>query len=202
MQIKPFPEIRCPHMFNWGELNGEMFVKQVNEAYEEIVKWKRNIFLLPSGKAGKEFIKELARLYQSYADGSPLECIALKACSVMQCLLLQKPHSKSKTKEHTVCLVRRLNLWLQGKIDALISEGRCIQKHLVSNTTAEIESEKIARGFNRLMLQGKVRQAVRLISIANKGGLLTIDSLIPVGEDENGNMQWKTTREILKEKHP
>ena len=32
---------------------------------------------------------------------NPLERVALKACSVMQYLLLQKPHAKSKTKELT-----------------------------------------------------------------------------------------------------
>ena len=108
-----------------------------------------------SGKAGKAFIKELTRLFQAYADESPLECIALKACSVMQCLLLQKPHARSKTKEHIACLERRMVLWSEGKIEKLISEGKYIQKHLTSNTTAEMEMEKIARGFNRLMLQGK-----------------------------------------------
>ena len=60
----------------------------------------------------------------------------------------------------------------------------------------------MARGFNRLMLQGKVRQAVRLIPNANRGSLLDIDSLIPVGENENGDTEWKTTREVLLEKHP
>ena len=93
-------------------------------------------------------------------------------------------------------------LWSEGKIEKLISEGKCIQKHLTSNATAEMEMEKIARGFNLLMLQGKARQAVRLISNENKGGLLNIDSLIPTGEDEDGNVQWKTTREVLREKHP
>ena len=93
-------------------------------------------------------------------------------------------------------------LWSEGKIEKLISEGKCIQKHLTSNATAEMQMEKIARGFNRLMLQGKARQAVRPISNANKGGLLNIDSLISTGEDEDGNVQWKTTREVLREKHP
>ena len=47
-----------------------------------------------------------------------------------------------------------------------------------------------------------MRQAVRLISSANRGGLSNIDSLIPVGENENGDTEWKTTREVLLEKHP
>ena len=104
---------------------------------------------------GKVFVKELAKLYQAYADESALECIALKACSVMQCLLLQKLHAKSKTKEQVACLECRMILWTEGKINRLISEGRCIQKHLSSNAVPEAEMEKIAMGFNRLMLQGK-----------------------------------------------
>ena len=48
---------------------------------------------MPSGKAGKTFIRELASLY---IVASTLECFALKACTVLQCLLLQKPHIESK----------------------------------------------------------------------------------------------------------
>ena len=124
--------INMHSQFKWGDLSGELFVHRVNVAYEEIVKWRRNIFLLPSGKAGKAFISELARLYQSYADNSPLQGIALKACSVMQSLLLQKPHAKRKTKEHVACLERRMALWMEGNIDKLILEGKCIQKHLIT----------------------------------------------------------------------
>ena len=56
--------------------------------------------MLPSGKSGKSFIQELAKLYLSYAENCPLERIAMKACTVMQSLLLQKPFAKSKTKDH------------------------------------------------------------------------------------------------------
>ena len=83
----PFMEDVMPCNFQWGRINGEVFSQQITRSYEEIVKWKRNFFLVPSGKVGKSFIQELARLYQAYADESPLECISLKACAVMQCLL-------------------------------------------------------------------------------------------------------------------
>ena len=56
-----------------------------------------------------------------------------------------------------------------------------------------MEMEKIARGFDRLLLQGRIHQAVRLISNANKRGCLSMDQLIPVGEDEDENIQMKTT---------
>lgn len=188
--------------FRWDEINVNIFCQGITKAYEEIVHWKRNNFLVPSGKVGKSFIRELARLYQSYADNAPLQCIALKACSVMQSLLLQKPHAKSKAKEHTTHLERRMKLWAQGDIDGLLHEGKCIQKHLKSNASGTNVIEKIARGFNRLMLQGKVRRATRLISSADNRGLLSIDELVPIGVDENGNTTYQTTREIRMQKHP
>ena len=89
-----------PPDFLLGEKTGEVFSQLVSSAYEKVVHWRHNIFLIPSGKAGKAFVRELARLYQAYADASALECIALKACSVLQCLLLQKLHAKSKFKDY------------------------------------------------------------------------------------------------------
>ena len=62
--------------------------------------------------------------------------------------------------------------------------------------------EKIAKVFNRLMLQGKVRQAASLIANANRRGILDLNSLIPTSDDNEGNMQWKTTKKVLLEKLP
>ena len=116
--------------------------------------------------------------------------------------MLQKPHQKSKSKEHSTHLERRLNLWLQGDIDTLLREGRCIQKHLSPPTNQPINTEKKARIFSRLMLQGKVNAALRIISSESKGGILSLDDRIPTGQDPDGNTVWPTTRDILIEKHP
>ena len=45
------------------------------------------MFLIPFGKVGKSFVRELAKLYQAFADQSALYSIALMACSVMQPLV-------------------------------------------------------------------------------------------------------------------
>jgi hypothetical protein len=50
---------------------------------------------------------------------------------VMPALLLQKPHPKSKAKEHTASLNRRLKQWIEGDISGLLEEERAIQHHLV-----------------------------------------------------------------------
>ena len=55
--------------FKWGEVDGEIFCKSIKDAYEEVMHWKRNCFLLPSGRVGKDLVLELVtRLFQSYAD--------------------------------------------------------------------------------------------------------------------------------------
>ena len=44
---------------NWGNTPYNEFTMQIDKIYEEIVHMRRNIFKIPSGKAGKEYIKEL-----------------------------------------------------------------------------------------------------------------------------------------------
>ena len=188
--------------FQWGEKDGNTICNLISSAYSKVVHWRRNVFMVPSGKAGKSLIRELATLYQAYADATALECIALKACIVMQCLLLQKPHAKSKAKEHTVHLERRLKIWQEGNIDVLLHEGRCIQKHLVSSRNQMPDQKKTARIFSRLMLQGKVNAALRLLSRDDSGGVPSLDDLIPTGIGQNGEVIQQTTRDVLMEKHP
>ena len=39
--------------FKWGEYDDKTFTKNLNSVYELIVYWKKNVFLLPTGNAGK-----------------------------------------------------------------------------------------------------------------------------------------------------
>ena len=128
----PWPIPTCPEPdFQWGLQDGNAFCDMINEAYDEIIHWKCNIFLLPSGSAGKSFVLEITKLLQAFASGSAMEYTALKASFVLQILLLQKPSQKSKTRDHATHLERRLELWKQGDIPSLIHEGRCIQRYLI-----------------------------------------------------------------------
>ena len=127
----PLPTCSQPN-FQRGSKDGKAICDMIGEAYNDIIHWKRNIFLVPSGATGKLFIQEITRLLQAFADGSTMECIALKASFVMQILLLQKPSQKSKSRDHVTHLKRRLDLWKQGDIPLLIQEGRCIQRYLLS----------------------------------------------------------------------
>ena len=147
-------------------MSGEDFIQSIDAAYAEVVRWKHNLFLTPSGKSGREFVSELARLFRSYGEGSALESIAIKAAMVLPHLLLQKPFSSAKTQDHIEFLQRRLILWKIGDINNLLDEGRTIQHHLQKNYREVLTDNKdrASRHFAKLMAQGKVGDALKIIS--------------------------------------
>ena len=179
--VDPWPLPTCLQPdFQWGSLDGKSFCNAINEAYNDVIHLKRNIFLLPSGDAGKSFIQEITLLFEAFANASALESIALKASFVMQILLLQKPSQKSKSRDHVIHLNRRLELWRQGNISSLIQEGKCIQRYLV-NRSRPPDDNVIAKNCSKMMEQGKVRSALQYLSRNSTGGVLSLDDMIPTG---------------------
>lgn len=165
----------------------------ISSTYNEVLHWKPNLFMLPSGQQGKRFINELARLFHAFNQQSPLEAIAIKTAMCMPALLLQKPSPKSRTRNHIDSLRRRLDLWENRDFAILLKEGKTIQRRLVERQNhSSGNSSNITRTFTRLMNCGQTKKAIQLLSRTPSKGVLGLDNKI---ED-------KTVREILKEKHP
>ena len=85
----------------WGERNLREVSKKIQDAYERIVFWKKNLFMLPTGAAAKKYIAETIKLMNGWTNNSPLKDIAFTAIHVMPSLLLQKP-SKTSLKLKTI----------------------------------------------------------------------------------------------------
>ena len=175
----------------WGLLSFDDLCQVVSATYEEAVKWRRNLFLLPSGSIGKAYIDECSRLIYEWVNDSPLKAIAIKALMIMPSLLLQKSSRTSKAKDHSENLKRRFELWMMGDFDSLVRETRFIQSKF-SSQKSSISVEQMARKFNNFMLTGKINSALRLLSNSEPGGLLPLnkDNLVllntkhPAGEDK------------------
>ena len=182
-------------VFTWGECDSVYFVNKLNAAYKEAVHWRPNLFKVPYGKAGKSFVSELARLFKAFATGSALESIALKAATLLPLLLLQKPARRSKAKDHSTCLERRLNTWLGGDLDELLKEGRTIQRR-IPKASPSLSNDRLAHSFANLMFHGKTRAALRLLSDECKGAVLQLDDPIVSGTEQT------TVRDVLASKHP
>ena len=151
-----------------------MFERNLSLAYEKIVYWKKNLFLLPSGQAGKSFIDEMSRLMNEWIRKSPLKDIAFKAIMVMPGLLLQKPSQKSKSKDDLTSLENRMKLWHAGEIMELSKEAETIQKDLrVSNTLSTIV--EISKKFAREIRKGNIHSAMKLLADNMKNGILPLN---------------------------
>ena len=70
-------------VFKWGDIDRKSFTERVEMIYEKVVYWKKNLFLLPTGKSGKLYIDENVKLLNSWVEGTALHNIAFKAIMIM-----------------------------------------------------------------------------------------------------------------------
>ena len=131
-------------------------------------------------------------MYKAFASSSAMESIAMKAAIVLPILLLQEPSSRSKAKEHSACLDRRMTSWLDGDLYDLVLEGRTIQRRF-PKSNKKYRQKHLARSFANLMFEGKTKAAIRLLTEESKGGILRLSDHV----DTN-----KTVRDVLIDKHP
>ena len=83
---------------------------------------------------------------------------------IMPALRLQKPSKKSSSKLNTAYLNKRLNLWEEGNFDELMKEMRAIQlSHKRERPSTHDNPDNLAKSFAKLMMQGKVNAALRLL---------------------------------------
>ena len=116
-----YKTINAPSTFVCGQ-HGDgrtitVSLSTIDNAYNEISKWRKNTFLVPYGKVGREFIDKMTEHINDWNNGSKMQSIALKAAIVLLAVGLPKPSQKSKAKDHQEYLAKRLVLWKEGEID-------------------------------------------------------------------------------------
>ena len=82
----------------WGVLIGDQILSAVKLAYEEIVQWKRNLFKLPTGSAGRDFLEEMTVVLNMFNSSSALKSAAVTMVMIMPPLLLQNHQETLKLK--------------------------------------------------------------------------------------------------------
>lgn len=59
--------------FYWNKVPGSIYKKDLNEADEQIVHWRKNIFMVPSGAADKKFINKIAGIRNLWTNDTVLK---------------------------------------------------------------------------------------------------------------------------------
>ena len=160
----------------WGDHKINDLTQIVSSTYDEVVFWRKNIFKLPSGAAGKDYVRECTRLINLWNNNvQHMADIALKMLMIMPALLLQKPSRKSTSKQHSEYLSKRLILWKKGDFDQLVREGRSIQKQLKQNKPKSKTMEDVAKTFAKFMMAGKVNAALKLLDQQESIGVVELN---------------------------
>ena len=179
--------LRKSNNVTWGDMVGELLIKnELTLIYDEIIRWKKNLFQLPRGGSAEKFIKELTRLIYLFVNKTAWKKVALQMVHVFIPLMLQKPSINSKARDHSKYLLTRLQSWKDGDLKSLMEQNRAIQRKVKQQRCKEAESK--LKGFSRLMMIGKVGQAIKLIN--------NEDSIVGV---HNLNREIKG---LLLDKHP
>ena len=119
---------------------------------------------------------------------------------VMPSLLLQRPTIKTKAKDHARCLERRMNKWIEGDFNALVIEGRTIQKAFQSKNKKKVEN--VSKTFCNFMLKGKVKNALRLLETCPTSGVVPLNDEVISTLTEKHPEQKEASDDILIEGDP
>ena len=160
----------------WGGMPYNELCEKVNTAYEKIAKFRKNLFRLPSGKVGKDFVLELAFWLRQFNRATKLNGIALKMVMIIPALLIQKTSAKSKAKQHTESLRKRLELWRKGDLTKLLQEAAHIQagfkKPKVQNP--DEAANHVSKRFAKFMSEGNISAALKLLDNNASTGVLKL----------------------------
>ena len=142
---------------------------------------------LPSGAIGNQSVELLAKEIEKLVSGEfPSERLL-----VCVAVILQRDKSVKQAKDIRVVIGRRLQLWESGQVGILVDEAVSLDKKI--GRRKERTSDQFAKTFHRLILRGKVREAVRWLIEGGMKSLLQPDSEISEG---------RTVIDELLAKHP
>uniref|UniRef100_A0A1X7TG66 Reverse transcriptase domain-containing protein n=1 Tax=Amphimedon queenslandica TaxID=400682 RepID=A0A1X7TG66_AMPQE len=153
-------------------------------------------YSLPGGSIGRRYVDILTDEVSHLASGNyPSERLI-----VFSSLILQHDRTVKKGCDIRRVLERRLGLWQEEKFDVLLQETVRCDKAL-KNRRKVNDDDHVVKVFSRLMLQGRIRAALRWITERSNSGVMDPNDVIEL-KSGDGSFVKKTVSEVLASKHP
>ena len=162
-------------------------------------RWKTLVFLqskhyeIPGGAIGRRYVDLLSEEVSQVGAGnySSDRVIAFSA------LMLQRDRMIKRSCDVRRVIERRMDLWKNQEFNVLLQEAIRCDKSLKNTRKSDMNKDHVTKVFTKLMLQGKIRAAVRWLSEKARGGILH-----PMDQVESKVSVKLQVWEVLRNKHP
>jgi hypothetical protein len=144
----------------------------------------------PKGGLGQRVVSTMAREFTGVRERkwNSERALIFAAC------VLRKSPGVVRARDIKRRVERRLNLWIDGQYDALVQDIVGEAMRGVGSGRGTVDEELIARKYNSMVLDGKLRAAVRFATERDGGGvLLPQDACTKTG---------RPVMEVLLSQHP
>ena len=158
--------------------------------FDEIVSYPHPMYSPPKGKVGQRFLTMLAEEWRKVRGRETNSERAL----IFPAVIMRRDGGIRKAKDIRRRLTSRMNLWESGKIAELVQDTVTTAKRGVGGAKPPDDEESIARKYNSMVNNGKVRAAVRSLTSRDGGGVLDFEG--------NDTKTGRVVMDVLRDKHP
>ena len=158
--------------------------------YDRVVSHPHPMYNPPKGGLGQRVVSTMAREFTGVRERkwNSERALIFAAC------VLRKSPGVVRARDIKRRVERRLNLWVDGQYDALVQDIVGEAMRGVGSGRGTVDEELIARKYNSMVLDGKLRAAVRFATERDGGGvLLPQDACTKTG---------RPVMEVLLSQHP
>ena len=146
---------------------------------------------MPGGPVGRRYVDLLTEEVQNLAVGNfPSERVL-----IFSSVMLQRDRMVRKGADIRRLLDWHIGQWRDGHFDLLVQEADRCDGGLKHSRRVNLTGDDVVRIFSRLMLQGKVKAAVRWATERTRGELLMPTDVVD-------NTSGTTVLDVLRQKHP
>ena len=123
-------------------------------------------YTAPNGRVGRLFIgaltKELLGIQERRWNSERF--------IVFLAVILQRSPEAKRARDIRSRIETRLKSWSQGDFEMLVEDTVRTSISLISKARRKMTDEQMSKTYTRLVLEGKLRQAVRFITQRDQGG--------------------------------
>ena len=141
--------------------------------WRALVVWPSRRFEVPKGAVGHKYVAQITK----ELSGIMNRTWNSERFLVFQMVILQRSPKVVSATAIRNRIKSRLQLWMNGEFEWLVHDTVTEMKTIRYNQSHHQTQEQVAKVYSRLLLQGKVRAAVRWLTERANGGLLMPDDM-------------------------